>query len=61
MKRKDQKKIMQVVWFVTDAIIIISAILLLLEGGIFNTILAVIGILLVISEYFLYKKGYILK
>lgn len=61
MKRKNQKKIMSIVWIITDVIILICAILLLAEGGTFNTILAIGGIILIIVEYFLYKNGYILK
>ena len=61
MKRKDQKKLMKIFWIITDIIILIVAILLLFEGGTFNTILAIIGILLIISEYFLYTHGYMFK
>ena len=59
MKKKEQKKIMRYVWLVTDIIIIICAILLLVEGGTFNIVLAVIGILLVISEVILFRRGYL--
>lgn len=58
MKNKEKKKIMKIVWIVTDIIILICALLLLLEGGTFNIILSIIGILLIITEYILYKKGY---
>ncbi len=57
MKRKEQKKIMSYIWIITDVIILICAVLLLLEGGTFNIILSIIGILLVIVEFFLYKTG----
>lgn len=61
MKTKEQKKIMGYVWFVTDAIILICAAMLLLEGGTFNIIVSIIGILLVIVELYLYKKGKLFK
>lgn len=60
MKNNDKKKIMKYVWVVTDIIILICAILLIMEGGTFNTILAAIGIVLIIVEIYLYKTGYLL-
>ncbi|RAP48754.1 MAG: hypothetical protein BZ135_00080 [Methanosphaera sp. rholeuAM6] len=59
MKNKDKKKIMKILWIITDIIILICSTILLVEGGTFNIILAIIGIILVISEIVLYKKGYI--
>jgi hypothetical protein len=58
MDNKDKKKIINYVWIVTDLIILICSVLLLIDGGTTNIILAVIGILLVIFEIFLYKKGF---
>ncbi|HIH36270.1 MAG TPA: hypothetical protein HA277_05215 [Methanosphaera sp.] len=57
MKNREKKKIMGYVWFVTDIIILICAVLLLMEGGTFNVVVAIIGILLVIVELYLYKTG----
>ena len=59
MKNKEKKKIMKILWIITDIIILICSTILLVEGGTFNIILALIGIILVISEIVLYKKGYI--
>lgn len=57
MKKREKTKIMSYVWLVTDIIILICALLLLLEGGTFNVVIAIIGILLVIVEFYLYKTG----
>ena len=59
MKNKEKKKIMKILWIITDIIILICSTIFLVEGGTFNIILALIGIILVISEIVLYKKGYI--
>ena len=57
MKNREKKKIMGYVWFVTDIIILICAVLLLMEGGTLNIIISIIGIFLVIVELYLYKTG----
>lgn len=61
MNTKDKKKIMSYVWFITDIIIIICSVLLFIQGGTLNTIVASIGILLVIFELYLYKSGRLFK
>ncbi len=61
MKTKEKKKIMNIVWLVTDVIIIICALLLFLEGGTIDKLLGLVGVVLVIVEVILYKKGYILQ
>lgn len=61
MNTKEKKKIMNIVWAITDVIILICSILLLIEGGTQQTIIGIIGLLVVIAEVILYKKGRILQ
>ena len=57
MNNKQKKNIMSYVWIITDIIILICSILLILEGGMANQVLAVIGLLLLVVELVLYYTG----
>ena len=60
MKKKDKKKFFLAVWLLTDAIILVCSILAIMQGGTANTAVGIFGLLLLVVEVILFKKGYII-
>ena len=58
MLSEKQRKIMNVIWIITDIIILICAILLVMEGSTSGMIIATLAIILIAIEAVIYyKKG----
>lgn len=58
---KKQKNLLKIVWLMSDVIILIAIIYLFMIGSNSQKLIGVLGIILLIIEGILYKKGFILQ